>query len=62
MAGWYTARGGMEVDWNFTIFKVDNFLILGGMSMEDGGDTSRVGCGFSGVNETASRGDIDRDF
>ena len=43
MAGWYTGRGGMEVDSNLTIFKVDIFLILGGMSMEDGGETSRFG-------------------
>ena len=58
MAGWYTGRGGMEVDW----ICIDIFLRLGGISMEDWKETARFGMSLGGENEKVSCGEIDKDF
>ena len=55
MAGWYTGRGEIEVDWILTICSLGFFLMMGGMSIDDKREDTSLGLGgeneidFSGV-------------
>ena len=57
MAGWYTGRGGIEIDWDLTISSLGCFLAIGGKSKDDwrkdticclgsGGEYVKDFCGF----------------
>ena len=61
MAGWYTGRGGIEIDLDFRILRLDIFLGFGGIFIEETFDTSRLDRIFVGKNEEDSWGDIERD-
>ena len=42
------------MDWDFTNFRFDIFLMAGGMSIEDKGEVERFIWGFVGENEKDS--------
>ena len=45
MAGWYTGRGEIEVDWILTICSLGVFLMMGGMSIDDKREDTSLGQG-----------------
>ena len=59
MAGWYTGRGEIEVDWILTICSSGVFLMMGGMSIDDKREDTSLG--LDGENEIDFCGVIERD-